>query len=67
MHGMLYKPNIYLGGSDCRIQFSLFKTIIINSSPAGQNDHTFSEDIFKNISMKEKFCILITISLKFVP
>ena len=31
-----------------------------------QNDHNFIDDIFKYISMKETFWILIVISLKFV-
>ena len=35
----------------------------INSSPPGQNVRRFADDIFMN----EKFCILIKISLKFVP
>ena len=39
----------------------------INSSPPGQNGRHFADDIFKCIFMNEKFCILIRISLKFVP
>ena len=39
----------------------------INSSPPGQNDHHFTDDIFWCIFMNDKFCILIKISLKFVP
>ena len=38
-----------------------------NSSPPGQNGRYFPDDIFKCIFMNEKFCILIWISLKFVP
>ena len=38
----------------------------LNSSCPGQNGHHFA-DIFKWISMYEKFCILIRVSLKFVP
>ena len=38
-----------------------------NSSPPGQNGHRFPDDIFRCIFMNEKFCILITISLKFAP
>ena len=37
-----------------------------NSSPPGQNGRHFPDDIFKCIFLNEKFCILITISLKFV-
>ena len=39
----------------------------INSSPPGQNGRRFEDDIFRCIFMKEKFCILTKISLKFVP
>ena len=38
----------------------------LNSSP-GQNGHQFADDIFKCIFMNDKFCILIPVSLKFVP
>ena len=38
-----------------------------NSSPPGQNGHHFADDIFRCVFMNEKFCILIQISLKFVP
>ena len=34
---------------------------------AKQNSHHSTDDIFKRIFMNEKFCILIKISLKFVP
>ena len=40
---------------------------LINSSPPGQSGHAFSDDIFKCIFMGEKFCIVIKISLKFIP
>ena len=39
----------------------------LNSSPPGKNGRHFADDIFKCIFVNEKFCILITISLKFVP
>ena len=39
----------------------------VDSSPPGQNGCHFPEDIFKCIFMNEKFCIVIQISLKFVP
>ena len=38
-----------------------------NSSPPEQNGHHFADDISKYIFVNEKFCILINISLKFVP
>ena len=39
----------------------------LNSSPTGQNGRCFSDDIFRCISVNEKFFILIKISLKFIP
>ena len=41
--------------------------LLINSSLPGQNGHHFADDIFRCIFVNEKFCILIRISLKFVP
>ena len=37
----------------------------INSSP-GQNGRHFADDIFRCISVNEKYCFLIKISLKYV-
>ena len=39
----------------------------INSSPPGQNDRHFADDIFKSIFLNKKICILIKNSLMFVP
>ena len=39
----------------------------LNSSSPAQNGRHFADDIFKCIFVNEKFCILIKISLKFVP
>ena len=39
----------------------------INSSPPGQNDRHFTDNIFRCIFVNEKFFILIKASLKFVP
>ena len=39
----------------------------VSSSPSGQNGRQFTNDIFKLIFINEKFCILMWISLKFVP
>ena len=39
----------------------------INSSPPGQNGRYFADDIFSCIFVNERFGILITISLKFIP
>ena len=39
----------------------------VNSSPPGQNGRRFADDSFRCIFVNEKFCILIKISLTFVP
>ena len=41
--------------------------VIENSSSPEQNGRQFADDIFKGISLNEKFCILIKIAPKFVP
>ena len=48
--------------------FQYFNEIILYQliSPR-QNSHHFSDDIFKCISVNAEFCILIKISLNFVP
>ena len=38
-----------------------------NSSPPGHHGRHFADNIFRCISVNEKFCILIQISLEFVP
>ena len=40
---------------------------LIISSPLGRNGQRFAYGTFRCISVNEKFCILIKISLKFVP
>ena len=40
---------------------------IVDSSPPGQNGCHFADDICRCIFVNEKFCMLIKISLKFVP
>ena len=40
---------------------------LVNSSPPGQNGHHFADSVFRCIFVNKKFCILIKISLKFVP
>ena len=40
---------------------------ILNSSPPGQNGRHLADNLFRCIFVNEKFCILIKISLKFVP
>ena len=39
----------------------------INLSPSGQNGGYFADNIFICIFVNETFCILIKLSLKFVP
>ena len=39
----------------------------LNSFPPGQNGRYFTDNIFRCIFVNEKFCILIKISLNFVP
>ena len=40
---------------------------LLNPSSPGQNGRHFADDIFNCIVVNEKFCVLIKISLKFVP
>ena len=40
---------------------------VIPTPHPGQNGRHFADDIFRCIFMSEKFCILIKISLEFVP
>ena len=39
----------------------------LNSSPSGQSGRHFADNLFRCIFVNEMFCILIKISLKFVP
>ena len=39
----------------------------LNSSTPGQNGRLFTDDIFRCILINENFCILVKISLNFVP
>ena len=41
--------------------------LCFNSPPLGQNSCLFADDIFRCIFVNDKFCILVKISLKFVP
>ena len=40
---------------------------LLNLSPPGQNGRHLADDIFICIFVNEKLCILIKISLKFIP
>ena len=54
--------------SDIRVKASsLNAIIIIKSSPPEQSGRYFTDGIFRCIFMNKKFCVLIEISLKFVP
>ena len=48
-------------------QGTIYFQDFINSSPSGQNGRHFADDILKCIFGNENHCILIKISLKFVP
>ena len=52
---------ISIGSEWCAIKMQL------THLPPGQNGRHFADDIFRCIFVKEKFCIMIKISLKFVP
>ena len=47
--------------------YSLVAQICLNHYPRVRNGHNFTDDMFTCIFVNEKFCILIKISLKFVP
>ena len=51
----------------CKMATTLSRPQSVNSSPPGQNGRHLTDDIFRCFLMNEKFCILIKISLKFVP
>ena len=44
-----------------------YQDVRINSYPPGQNSRNFADEIFVCFFLNEKFCILIKISMKFVP
>ena len=51
----------------CKMAAILFEPHHVNSSPPGQNGRHFADGIFTCIFVNEKNCILVKISLKFVP
>ena len=57
----------YWQGSGCWHHNNIHIFWVFNSSPPGQNGCHFVEDVLRCIFMNKKFCILIKISLKFVP
>ena len=52
----------FFGAGNGHVIYGLF-----NSSPPGQNGRHFADDNFICIFVNENFCILIKMSLKFVP
>ena len=60
---------ILFRGRNSHVILNIFKLShsCINSSPPGENGCHFADNIFTRIFLNEKFCILIRISLKFVP
>ena len=49
----------------CILNMVFYSTFV--NSPPRQNGRHFEDDIFRCIFVDEKFCILIKISIKFVP
>ena len=67
---VLKTPNIYptLRLSYVAMNWSQDRVfIILTHLPPGQDGRHFADDIFKCVSVNETLCILIKISLKFVP
>ena len=58
---------MYLKVSSAKMVSILSRPQCVNSFPPRQNGLHFVDDIFKCIFVNEKFCVLIKISLKFVP
>ena len=56
---IVFRPNFF--------EIGLFGLHHLTISPIGQNGRHFADDIFRCIFVNEKLCILIQISLKFVP
>ena len=64
------KPHLYTQQNPTelsRLSWGPLLLVQINSSPPGQYGRHFADYIFKCIFMNEKFCILIQVSLKFIP
>ena len=57
----IFKCKYFIWGRPSRV-----RTVYINSSPPGQNDHYFADDIFICIFVKQRWCILIEVSVKLV-
>ena len=51
----------------CKMLAILFRPQCINSFPPGQNGCHLTDNVFWCIFRNDKFCILIKISLKFIP
>ena len=59
--------NAHVSYCNASVTGKIIRLHCVNSSLPGQNGHHFADDIFICIFVKENFCILIKISLKFVP
>ena len=65
-----YKPLKYILGLKDAVSLMFHWSsarLYLNSSPPGQNGRHFADDIFRCVFVNEKSCILIRISLNFVP
>ena len=49
------------------VSFIKFSTTKVNTLRSRQDGHLFADDILKFIFLNENHCILIHISLKFIP
>ena len=64
---ILHLQCIEASGSRYMVRMNGYIISHINSSPPGQNGRYFADGIFRCVFVNEKFCILISISLKFLP
>ena len=67
LHAALLTVSMRLYPSTRSICKPIYRSRDVDSSPLGLNGRHFPDDIFKCIFETEKICILIRISLKFVP
>ena len=73
----LAKPPIFSSSEDIDLWYTVQMKVdsigkemhlpAVNPSDPRQNGRHFADDIFRCIFVNEKFCILIKISLKFIP
>ena len=63
----LYRDDVNNNRNPVRRYDSLYTFELIPTPTPGENGHHFAEYIFRCFFVNQKFCILIWISLKFVP